>query len=485
MRTENRPTEALLKSMARLRLLLLGFQIALVAAGTWAAVKLADSLKETYFVSSFEPIARLLVIPLALFLAIRAYLIYTGESNLSQLARHLDLKYHLKDRCSTYVELSKTAHPFFPSLAKQLDDFAGEIRAFSATNFHPGMIAPAIFALVFGIAMLLQPYLPIPYAVAKKKEEMRQIARVAAQMKKELKEIAKKPQADPKLKELMKAFEKSATELQKQESDRVDALKTFNALQQKLENTRAEIAKSNHEKLSKELSKLGGTKPDKNLAPVLSPEEAARLAEQLRESVQGQGPAAEELANALRNGRVSRENAEKLKKSLQDFKAQEAESAQKLADLKQQLENSRKGIAPGKGEVTYDSQIADRDVQKSKGGIEDGPGTTNKDIGPQHFDTKRQKEGGYAEDRTRAKYENLYKGQREKVGSEPLYLQSEWGDKTKYTNVRDFGLDSDVQREKTSAVAGNQDETEATISKENVPASYREMVKDYLDSIQH
>ncbi len=57
--------------------------------------------------------------------------------------------------------------------------------------------------------------------------------------------------------------------------------------------------------------------------------------------------------------------------------------------------------------MTTDSRIKDRDIEKGGGGVDDGPGTTNKDVGPQHFSTKKQGGGEYAEDKTKAEYEQL------------------------------------------------------------------------------
>ena len=87
-----------------------------------------------------------------------------------------------------------------------------------------------------------------------------------------------------------------------------------------------------------------------------------------------------------------------------------------LAKMQKALQNTQKGVASGEPNVTFDSEAKDRDLEKSDGGVEDGPGTTNQDIGPHVFDTKKKKQGEYTEDRTKAGYKVYTKASGKKPG---------------------------------------------------------------------
>jgi hypothetical protein len=192
------------------------------------------------------------------------------------------------------------------------------------------------------------------------------------------------------------------------------------------------------------------------------------------------------VKDAIQKGQFSNEQMQKMKKALEDFKRDRAESERMLAEMQQALENTQKGIAKGQHKVTLDSKIKDRDLEKTDGGVEDGPGTTNQDIGPHVFDTKKKNKGKYAEDRTKAEYENIYKGQREEVGKDPLYLENQWNDSTdpKYTNIRTFGQNSDLNVTPSNPGDVAQSNGESEIRKEKVPASFQKIVKEYFESIQ-
>jgi hypothetical protein len=156
-----------------------------------------------------------------------------------------------------------------------------------------------------------------------------------------------------------------------------------------------------------------------------------------------------------------------------------------MAELQESLEKAQKGMTGGKHKVIYNSQVKDRDIEKSKGGVEDGAGTTNKDMGPQHFDTKKQGPSNYAEDRTKAKYEQIYSGQREKVGKDPMFLGSKWdAEKSRYVRVRTFGESNEPQILGGDGTTAQQSEAESIVGKEKIPASYRDIILRYFESIE-
>jgi len=157
-----------------------------------------------------------------------------------------------------------------------------------------------------------------------------------------------------------------------------------------------------------------------------------------------------------------------------------------MAEMESALEKARKELAPGSHQWTADSRIGDRDFDKHKAGVSDGPGTTNQDIGPHTFNTKKKDKSEYIEDRTKSEYEQLYKGQREKAGSDPLFLKSQFNKngEQKFVTIRTFGLDKQSNAVKNSNPAVAQDSAESALQQEKIPASYQKIVRKYFESIK-
>jgi hypothetical protein len=119
--------------------------------------------------------------------------------------------------------------------------------------------------------------------------------------------------------------------------------------------------------------------------------------------------------------------------------------------------------------------------------VEDGPGTTNQDTGPSHFDTKKKGTGEYVEDRTRAEHDPLYEGERdEKAGKEPLLLPGQWDENgnPEYTRVRNFGLNKDASGQNRGNAPAPQNPDEAAVRKERIPASHQKIVKEYFEVVE-
>jgi len=174
-----------------------------------------------------------------------------------------------------------------------------------------------------------------------------------------------------------------------------------------------------------------------------------------------------------------------MKKALKEYQGNKKSRDQQMAELQESLQNAQKGMTGGKHKIVYNSQVDDRDIEKSRGGVNDGPGTTNKDMGPGHFDTKKDKKSEYAEDRTKAKYEQIYSGQREKVGKDPMFLGSKWdAEKSRYVRVRTFGESNEPQILGGDASTAKQSEAESIVGKEKIPASYRDIILRYFESIE-
>jgi hypothetical protein len=210
------------------------------------------------------------------------------------------------------------------------------------------------------------------------------------------------------------------------------------------------------------------------------------LQKELKNALEGKEPKSGEQRNSLSGENLSTKDLESLKQALKEYQSKKSQSEQMRSELKQALEQARKGTSSGKSRYTTDSRLKDRDTETGKGGVEDGPGTTNKDSGPSRFDTTKKGKNEYVEDRTKSDYERLFRGQREEVGNDPLYLQNRWNESgnPEYSRVRSFGAEKDSVLQGNSPLAGNQNQNESDIRKERVPPSYQEIVKKYFESIE-
>jgi hypothetical protein len=244
------------------------------------------------------------------------------------------------------------------------------------------------------------------------------------------------------------------------------------------------LEKQRQEKFAKNLNEnKGANSKDKAGSKDAGLENEARA---IQEALEKEGlEGGKELREKLQSGTLTREDLKKMQKALKNYQSDKKSKDQKLAELQQSLENARKGMTSGKHSFTYNSKIKENEGGNQKGGVEDGPGTTNKDIGPQHFDTKKKEPANYVEDRTKAEYEQLYSGQRENVGNDPLFLGSKWdAEKSRYVRVRTFGEESEPEIVLDQTKIGSQTEAESTIEKEKIPAAYRDLIRRYFDSLE-
>lgn len=412
--------------------------------------------------------------------------LYLGEKE-SVVAARLDREFQLKDRLSTYIELRDSTHLFAEALCRETAARTNAIEPRRAIHWRRGITLPALLALITVTAMLVVPYLPVPQSIAQRKAELRQ---VHAQMKELEKAVAKLQQQNPKNPELQKLLLQVQTEmkeLQKPETDKVEALKKLNALQDALQQKYSKLDTAQKEALSQKLSELGKPSTGSKTGSGAEQKQIEELSKALDQALQGTNSSSgEKVQEKLQNGNISKADLEKLKKALEDYKAQKAESDKTMAQLQKSLEESQKGMSGGNHKITYDSRMSERQTEKGKSGVEDGPGTTNKDTGPNHFDTKKKGPSNYAEDKTKAEYEQLYKGQRENAGKDSLFLNSEWnqnGD-PKFTQIRTLGEESNPGITGGNGGTSAQSSIESEVRKEKIPASYQQIVKKYFESIQ-
>lgn len=474
--------EGLLSRLGRWRAGRLLLQISLLAAGSVLFSRIALDIAQRY-VLDVRWILLPLMGPVVLFLAARAILRFragTGE----KFARELDDFHALKDRLSTYVQLKNSEHPFLQPLIQETEAQIQNLSVVRCASLLEGTKAPLCFAILPALALAAIPFLPVSPSVADRIEQHRRIVQEAKKLQTEAKKLESNP--DPDLKKLAGDLDQLSRELDKPTTTPAEALKRMNAMQDRLQDAQKRADKSKRDALSEELDKLA---KEGKKSGELSEDQKKQIQETSKELEQMLADkdfqSGKELQQALKEGKLSREQMEKMKKSIEDYKSRQQEAEKRMAELQKSLESAKKSASAGKHQVVYNSKLDDRKVETGKSGVDDGPGTTNKDVGPQKFDTHKQGKGEYAEDKTKAEYEQLYKGQREKAGSDPLFLNGQWDpENARYTKIRTFGLNSDTETSGGVQESVLQNDAESVIHKEKVPASYRNVVKKYFESIQ-
>ena len=484
LRMERNNISHLLRNIRRLQWISLLVQIALLFAAMILTWILTAQLREKYLWAS-PALVWLIAGALFLFVLSKCFawiLSRTEHGNAVQV----DRLYGLKERLSTYVELKNSNHPFLEPL---IHETAGKLAAVSPIQASGGISAlrlPAVFFAAILAAVVLIPYLPVPQTIVTKKKEQQQIAESAKEMEKFALELEKKQADNPEMKRLAAELKKLARDMQKPETDKAEALKKLNALDEKHRKALADYQQKLASELQKATAQASGSKSGDQNATAEQKAETEKLAAELKQAMEGQAGSGKMAAANLQTQNLSSKDLKKLKEALKKYQEQKEQAERMRADLSNSIEKMRKGTSPNRGNFTTDSQLKDRDIEKGKGGVEDGAGTTNQDTGPSHFDTKKKGNGQYMEDRTKAEYERLYGGQRENAGKDPVYLESQWNQEgdPQYTNVRNFGLDKEGGVGAPATTTGKQNQGESSVRKERVPPSHEKIVKEYFEAIE-
>ncbi len=481
---EQNKISRLLRNVRTLQRLSWFAQCLLFVACAYVIWRLANLIAEKYLWSS-PFLIWISAGMLLLFLFSRSVAWFVSRND-TRNAAEIDRLYELKERLTTYVELRKSGHPFLQPLVQETTTKLDSVSVVRVAGMKPALLSPVLLLSFLLSIVLIVPYLPVPDAVVVKKQEQKRIATGAKQMEETVRRLEQKQKLNPETKKLFQEFKKIAQDLQKPQLDKAQALKKLNALEEKLKKNLSQ----NQEKLGKDLEKAWqeAAKPQANDGALTSQqkEELQQLAKDFQKALQGKEPSGGIDQKNLNTGNMSSKDLQALKDALKKHQEQKSKSEQMRADLQKALDHAQKGMATGKRPFTADSHIKDRDVEKGKGGVEDGPGTTNKDAGPSHFNTTKKGTGEYMEDRTKAGYDRIYEGERENVGKDPLYLESQWDENgnPQYTRVRNFGLDKDSTLENGAPQPSGQNQDESAIRKERVPPAYQKIVKRYFDVIE-
>jgi hypothetical protein len=419
-----------------------------------------------------------------LFLFIRSLAWFTSHTQKVN-AFELDRLYGLKERLTTFVEFQESRHPFLEPLIRETSTKLSDVSVFRASRITGAMLPYLAMFLLLLTGLWFLPYLPVPESVLARKAEQQQIAEKGKELENLIRNLEKKRGLTPEVKKLSQELKQIAKDLQKPAIEKAEVFKKLNQMEEKQRKLDSAIQQKLTEDLKKSLQEA--TQPDgkeKELT-AMEKQDLQDLAKDFQGAMEGKEPTGGMEKN-WKSEQFSSQDLKNLKKALKEFQEQKTQTEQMRAELQKSLDGARKTAGSGKRAHTTDSRLSDREVEQGKGGVEDGPGTTNQDAGPSHFDTTKKEKQEYVEDRTKAGYEQKYDGQREDVGSDPLYLQSEWnkeGD-PQYTRVRNFGLDKNVDTTGQATQPGAQNQNESAVRKERIPSSHKDIVKKYFEIIE-
>lgn len=454
--------------------------IATAALLTWI---LTDRMREKYLWSS--PAVLWLFAAALLMFAISRAIAWLLSRTEKRNAAELDRLYNLKERISTYIEIKNGSHPFLEPLVHETCARLTDVSTLRVSGAATAMRLPVFLLSLPLTALLVLPYLPVPQSIVMRKQEYKEIKEKAKEMEKLANDLEKKNADSPELKKLAQEMRKVAKEIQKPQIEKAELLKKLNALEEKQRQLLADHQNKLTSDLQKALEKAEKNNGEKSAPPSAEKAEMDKLVAEWKQALEG-GPADQKQTDRLQAQNFDSSEITNLKEALKQYQKQKAQAEEMRKELKKALDGARSKSAAGKSRYTTDSRLKERDTEKGKGGVEDGAGTTNQDTGPSHFDTKKKGKEEYVEDRTKAEYERLYEGQRENVGKDPLYLESQWNQEgdPKYTNVRNFGVEKETSTGTDSPGIGKQNQGESEVKKERVPPSHEKIVKEYFESIE-
>jgi hypothetical protein len=475
----------LLRTIRQLQLLSFAAQIVMILGTALLVWKLTGKIELQYLWSS-PVVVSVATAAILLFLVSRSVAWIISRNHRTNAAE-VDRMYGLKNRVATYIELKESTHPFLAPLIRETSSKLDSVSALRSSGAAHGILVPAATLLVVALALLTLPYLPVPQEIASRKQEQKRIAETGKELEQFARRLEQRKTATPELKQLTNQLKELSRQLQKPAIDKADALKKLNQLQEKLN----QIDTNNRQRLAEDLkkswqdaAKADGDKPGPSADQKTAMEQLAR---EFEGALEGKEPSKGIETQKVNQGEFSKQDVEKLKEALKKYQEQKSQAEKMRAEMQQALDKTRKTTTAGKNSYITDSRLKDRDVEKGKGGIEDGPGTTNQDTGPSRFSTKKKEKSEYVEDRTKSEYERKYQGERTDAGKEPVFLESHWDENgdPQYTRVRNFGKQNDPGNQPGDGRnVAKQNQDESAVRKERIPASHQQIVKEYFEAIE-
>jgi hypothetical protein len=273
---------------------------------------------------------------LAAVIAAAVYSVVTAPS-LAAVAAEVDRRFGLCERLSSSLMLDaeQRRSAFATALISDADRRAGQLEVADRFSLWPsrlGWLPISIVPILAIVLLLVEPASPSNASNTAKAAdvESKQVRTVAEQLKQRIQQQRRKVEADG-LKEAQELFEKMEADLDKivkrQDLSRQDAMIQMNDLKKQLEERREQLGSS--EQMRRALAQMKGLD--------------AGPGEQVAKSIeQGNFGKAEELvkqlASKIREGALSEQEKEQLKKQIEQMKAAMNQAAQQHEQEKQELQ---------------------------------------------------------------------------------------------------------------------------------------------------
>ncbi len=313
---------------------LIAATVAVAAPAIWVMEVDFNSWSQSWIVGSV----------VAALLAALAYALATAPSEV-EVAQEVDRRFGLRERLSSSLTLDDRERDsdFGLALTADAEKRAAQLEIADRFTLKPSRLGwlPISLVPVLAIVLLLVEPARESNASSTSKadiEEINQVKKVAEQLKRRIQQ--QKRTADSKgLKEAKELFEKMEADLDKlasrKEMDRKEAMIAMNDLKKQLEERRGQLGSA--DQMRKMMSQLKGL--EAGPADKVSKSIAKGNFGQARDMVK-------QLANQMRDGKLSEQQKEQLKKQIEQLKEQMKKAAerheQQKRDLQRQIEQARR-----------------------------------------------------------------------------------------------------------------------------------------------
>lgn len=260
------------------------------------------------------------------------------------VAAEIDRRFELRERVSSSMALKESdrATDFGLALVADAEKRSGQLAVAERFPLRPNRLGWLPLSIVPVLAIVLMLVEPMNRSVASSTAkvdptEVEQVKTAATQLKKRIEQQKRKADAEG-LKEASEMYEKMAAKLDKitakPNMDRKDAMIAMNDLKKQLEERREQLGSS--EQMRRALTQMKGLEsgPGEKVAKSIEKGEFGKAEQMVKD-----------LADKIRDGKLSEQDKEKLKKQVEQMSKAMAKAAeeheQKKEELKQQIEKAK------------------------------------------------------------------------------------------------------------------------------------------------
>lgn len=280
----------------------------------------------------------------AAFVAAVLFAVVTAPS-VESVAAEVDKRFGLRERLSSSMTLHEEERDteFGLALMSDAEKRASQLEVADRFSLRPtklGWLPVSIVPILAIVLMLVEPMSETSASSMSQSElqQAKQVQTAAAQLKKRIQQYRRKAESEG-LKEAQELFEKMEADLDKitkrEDLSRKDAMIEMNDLKKQLEERRQELGSS--DQLRRAMSRMNGLEsgPGEKVAKSIEQGNFGKAEEMVKQ-----------LANQMRDGKLSDQEKEQLKKQIDQMKnalkKAVEEHEQKKQELQQKIEQARR-----------------------------------------------------------------------------------------------------------------------------------------------